>query len=145
VDVVASEPNHRACPENTELLKATLYPRTSATNCIFFDYAESARVLGTHLLWPAGNVGGSVCKWVLDWSLTNTGRTVVGLGPRLGALVHDVNAVSSAVGDAEAKPEGHHDDRHNPQEVERESDQAKEQGDAQNARHHGVWALLLVK
>ena len=60
VDVVASEPNHRACPENTELLKATLFPRTSATNCIFFDYAESARVLGT-------TFSGQLATWVA-WS-----------------------------------------------------------------------------
>jgi hypothetical protein len=36
------------------------------------------------------------------------------------ALVHYVDAVSSAVGDGEAQPEGHHNKRDNPQEVESE-------------------------
>jgi hypothetical protein len=71
--------------------------------------------------------------------------TLVGLGPRLGALIDDVNAVSSAVGDGETKPEGHHDNRDDPEEVESEPNQAKEQGDGQHRRHHGVRALLLAK
>ena len=39
---------------------------------------------------------------------------VVDVGPPIGALVLDVNAVSSAVGDGEAKPQGHHDNGDNP-------------------------------
>ncbi len=51
--------------------------------------------------------------------------SVLSVGPPLGALVHNVDAVPSAIGDGVAEPEGHHDDGHNPQEVEGEPKQTQ--------------------
>ena len=71
-----------------------------------------------------------------------------GVGPLLGVVgapVHNIDAVPSPVGKGKTEPEGHHDDGGNPQDVEREPDQTQDQGDAQHADHHGVWALFLAE
>jgi hypothetical protein len=71
-----------------------------------------------------------------------------GVGPLLGVVgapVHNIDAVPSPVGKGKTEPEGHHDDGGNPQDVEREPYQTQDQGDAQHADHHGVWALFLAE
>ena len=65
VDVEASSYDEPECPQNYEQEDSALYPGTSATNCLTFDYPKTAAVNGAHLLWSSGLNAGPVYKWVL--------------------------------------------------------------------------------
>jgi hypothetical protein len=58
----------------------------------------------------------------------------------LGALVHDVDAITSTVSNGKTKSEGYDDDGDDPQNME-----AQDQGDGEHAHHYCIWPLLLAE
>ena len=111
--------------------------------------ASAAMTVNAALSWFFADAGAGAARIPATRNdLCGPGGGSGGAGSLLsifGALVHNIDAVPASVGNDKTEPESHDDDGHNPQDVDRQPNQAQDQCDGKHAHHHGVWALLLAE